>query len=953
MVGIGLAVASALAQGQQSTDSTTPPALEKITVTGSSIPRVDTETPSPVQVITETQLKQSGYTTIAQVLGNITANGQGTLSQGFSGAFAAGAQAVSLRGLNSSATLVLIDGHRVGANPMFDDGQRSFVDIGSIPFDAIERVEIVKDGASAQYGSEAMAGVVNIILKKSLVGTIVNAEGGYATEGGGATQHYSLAHGWGDLDKDNYAAYAIVEFHHENAITNASRFGKGDWTTLNYTGIGGYNWTPGVPNADRPTPLVPGSIYLYNPAGNLPASAANTQFLSGSCSSWAKLNSGGCAYSPLGDIQPATQNLNYLLSLTNKLAGGWQLATKASLFTSDVYVQNSAQGAPPTFPTFLNPSVGVHGTVPFVVNYPLNAVSPVTIPANYPGNRLGAPAEVIGYDASGPTAETIIETRNYRLAFDLTGTLGDWDTGTALTLSRINQFDNNQGTQNGEAMYFALNRAVSPYNILGGNSPADTAAIYPPNTTNMYSELGQLELHASRSLGKLNGGDLELSVGGSYLYTKTRSPAPDLYAAAAVPSNTFVQFVNGQQTDTALFAEVFAPVTKQLELDGHARYDHLSQAGTYNAFTPSFGFKWTPSTIVAVRGTLATGFRAPNVAETGASGLTFASGNDTLLCPDAANPAPGTPVASCGPTPFYQTGFGGHLNPEKSRSATLGVILEPIKGWSSTFDLYDIKINNQIYTPPPSVASTPVRSQVPINGLCYGATPSQTANCTIPGGDRGLLLYLQSGYENTNDTEVRGFELESHYKWRFGAAGSLYAGLDWSHTLSYVLNVGGVGYQLAGTHGPELIGGDTGNPKDRIQATFTYDIGPWDITAVENYISGYSNLDPSYVGSLGIPNTCANNLSVYSGVQFSSYTGGVANFPGSWCQTGSFYTTDATVRYSYTKELVLHFAVNNLFNRQPPFDANTYGGSPYQYNPSMHMAGAVGRFVQAGLTYSF
>src|SRR3974390_1721057 len=144
MLGIGLAVASSLAHGQQVADTTQEPVLEKITVTGSLIPRVDTETPSPVQVITAQELKQTGYTTIAQVLSNITANGQGTLSQGFSGAFAAGAQAVSLRGLNSSATLVLVDGHRVAANPMFDDGQRSFVDIGSIPFDAVERVEVLK-----------------------------------------------------------------------------------------------------------------------------------------------------------------------------------------------------------------------------------------------------------------------------------------------------------------------------------------------------------------------------------------------------------------------------------------------------------------------------------------------------------------------------------------------------------------------------------------------------------------------------------------------------------------------------------------------------------------------------------------------------------------------------------------------------------------------------------------
>ena len=949
MLGISLAVASALAQGQQSTGGET--TLEKITVTGSSIPRADTETPSPVQVITEKELKQSGYTSIAQVLGTITANGQGTLSQGFSGAFAAGAQAVSLRGLNSSATLVLIDGHRVAANPMFDDGQRSFVDISAIPFDAIERVEVLKDGASAQYGSDAMAGVVNIILKKSFVGTTANAEAGYATEGGGATEHWSLTHGEGDLAKDGYSVYGTIEYRHENAITNASRFNKGQWSNLDFTSVGGYNWTPGVPNGARPTPVVPGSVYLYSLAGA--ATAANTQFLSGPCNSWAKLQAGGCAFAPAGDVQPETKNLNILLSGTKKLGGDWEISTKASLFTTDVNVQANGQGIPPAFPIFENPAVGVNGAIPFVVNYPQNAVSPITIPANYPGNNLGVPAAVIGLDTSGPSVQTQIATRNYRLAFDLTGTLGTWDTATAVTLSRINQYDNNQGTQNAEAMYAALNRAVNPYNILGGNSPTDIGAIYPANTTNMVSQLGSLEFHASHSIGKLDGGDLDLSLGGSYLYTRVASPSPDLYAAGAIPSNTFVQFVNGLQSDTALFAEVVAPVTKQLELDGHARFDHFGYSGQANALTPSFGFKWTATPTVAVRGTLATGFRAPNVAETGKSGLTFASGNDTVKCPNPAAPAINTPVLSCGPTPLYQTGFGGHLNPEKSRSATLGVILEPVKGWSTTFDLFDIKVNDQIYTPPPNVAASPVRSATPIQGLCYGATASQTAPCTI----NGLLLYNQEGYVNTNDTEVRGFELESSYKWHLGDAGSFTASFDWSHTLSYILNVGGTGYQLAGTHGPELIGGDTGNPKDRIQITGTYNIGKWDITVVEDYISGYSNLDPSYVGtqpaSFGLHNTCKDNLQLYSGVQFSGYDIGQSSFPGSYCDTGSFYTTNLTVRYAASKELVLHFAANNLLNKQPPFDANTYGGAPYQYNPSLHFSGAIGRFLQAGVTYSF
>ena len=949
---LGSTLFAAVAMGQTAPATGQNDQLTEIVVTGSSIKRADIETPSPVQVIDAEQLKQSGYTSIAQVLSNITANGQGTLSQGFSGAFAAGAQGVSLRGLNTSATLVLLDGHRVAPNPMFDDGQRSFVDIGNIPFDAIERVEVLKDGASAQYGSDAIAGVVNIILKKSFTGTTISAEGGTSTEGGGTTEHASLTSGVGDLINDGYNAYVTLEYRHESPITNASRLGDGPWTNLNYSvyGTGGYNWTPGVPNPARPLPFIPGSLYLYNPAGGTP-SAANTQFISGPCNSFALLSSGGCAYKPTGDLQPQTQNFNFLASFTKKLDGDWQLATKASLFSSRVDVQQGAQGTYPGFTQFINPAVGVHGPIPFVANFP--DAGAVTVPANYPGNLLGAPAQVEGFDSSGQVTSTLIESREYRLSVDLTGSIAGWDTASSITLSRTNTYDSQIGTQNSEALFGALNRPSNPYSITGNNSIADVGAIYLPNSTHEYSELSDVEVHATRSLLKLPGGDLGFSVGAEHLYTKVDAPAPDLYAAAAIPGNSFVQFVNGEQSDTAIFAEVVAPVFKGLELDAHARYDHIAVSGTNNSFTPSFGFKWTPLSQFALRGTVATGFRAPNVAETGKSGLVFAGPNDSLLCPSAAAPAPGTPVSACGASPVFQTGYNGtpQLQPEKSVSGTLGVIVEPVKGWSSTLDFYDIKITDQIYTPPPSAGLGEVRSQVPVSTICFEATG--TAPCVIPGGPNGLLLYYTEGYKNTNSTEVRGLELETHYTWDLGEVGRLYTGLDWSHTLSYVLTAGGAAYELVGTHGPELIGGDTANPKDRVQATVTYAKGPFEFTAVENYISGYSNLDPSYVGELGLANTCANNLSVYSGVQFSGYADGQSSFPSSFCKTASFKTTDLTLRYKVTQKFVFHLAVNNLLNAQPPFDANTYGGTPYQYNPSLHFSGAIGRFIQGGVTFSF
>ena len=146
-----VAVNSAMAQ--QATDNAQ--AAQRVVVTGSLISRTNTETPTPVQVLTAADIQKSGKTSVAELLTDLAANGAGTLGTGFAGAFANGASGISLRGLTVGATLVLIDGHRMAPYPLSDDSQRSFVDVSSIPFDAIESIEILKSGASSLYGSDA------------------------------------------------------------------------------------------------------------------------------------------------------------------------------------------------------------------------------------------------------------------------------------------------------------------------------------------------------------------------------------------------------------------------------------------------------------------------------------------------------------------------------------------------------------------------------------------------------------------------------------------------------------------------------------------------------------------------------------------------------------------------------------------------------------------------------
>lgn len=207
-------------------------ALARVTVTGSNIRRADAETPSPVQKLSAADIARTGYSTLGEVLQHLSANNMGSLGQSTPGAFGAGGSGISLRGLTVGATLVLIDGHRMASYPLPDDGQRDFVDIASIPVEAVERVEVLKDGASAIYGSDAMAGVVNVILKRSHEGTTLQAELGGASKGGGRMAKVSGIRGFGDLDRDGVAGYLAAGFRRQGAVLLSDRpaLGGSDWT---------------------------------------------------------------------------------------------------------------------------------------------------------------------------------------------------------------------------------------------------------------------------------------------------------------------------------------------------------------------------------------------------------------------------------------------------------------------------------------------------------------------------------------------------------------------------------------------------------------------------------------------------------------------------------------------------------------------------------------------------
>ncbi|WP_035375045.1 TonB-dependent receptor domain-containing protein [Pseudoduganella violaceinigra] len=931
-----LAIAPA-AQAQTSAGSEAQP-IQRVEITGSTIRRADKETPSPVQVLSAQDLKNSGYTTVSEVLRNVTANGQGTLSQSFSGAFAGGASGISLRGLSVGATLVLIDGHRMAPYALSDDGQRSFVDISQIPFEAIERIEILKDGASSTYGSDAVAGVVNVILKKTVVGGSISAEAGQTSKRDGRTAHVSGIYGWGDLDADGHNTYLAVEYRKQNKILLTDRLGK-DFTRADWTALGGRNLTRGVPtasNSRRPTSI---TGYFLDPS-----TKAITGFLPG-CDQ-TMFNAGQCAYVDKDlELQPETKNVNVMGSFVQKLGADWKLNLKGSLFESKAEqigrfsTSNARRAAGLTGlqygPGYPNP-----------VSTPTDGALFLTVPSTYPGNNTGS-EQLLQYDfpelGGGRTG---LKSDTVRLVGDVTGTLGQWDVTASVGYSKSTVKQAIDGSFHLANLQAAFNDPVHPYLVgaaASGNAATLRQFIAPTQHAKATSTLEYASLRGSRDLTDLQGGALALGVGAEYTYRKLNAQAPDSVASGAQIGNN--AWAIGTQKIAATYAELVAPVLKNLELDASLRYDHVQ--GVANSTTPKFGFKYVPAKELTLRGTYTKGFRAPNPAETGNTGSFFAANatDDPILCAndgDAKETVAGNYPQQCNLGLAGVQQPGKNLKPEKSKSYTLGLILEPSKMFNLSADYYHIRVDNQIIS---------AYSDPGYDAMAYVVRGNPVAQpFVLPDGSLGTrtpsvgnMLFAPYPYENALFTSTRGLDLDMRLRFNVEGVGKISAELIESHMFSYKQGTkGGETVELAGTHGPSGVSGDTGNPKDRAQLILGFENGPLNLTGTVNWVSGYSVTDPSNANAL----TCQDAI--------DNGSGAFANAPAQFCRVKHFTSFDLNASYKLTDRWTIHGSILNLFNKQPPLDFQTYGSAASTfYNPALHQAGAVGRFFNIGANYKF
>ena len=912
--GIALILAMPFAAQAQETEqeATT---LDRIEVTGSNIPRTQIETASPVQVISREQIDRTGKATIAEFLQTITADGAGSIPKSFGTGFAGGGAGISLRGLGAASTLVLLNGRRIAPYGLADDGQKVFSDLSVIPMDAVERVEVLKDGASAIYGSDAIAGVVNIILRKDFTGATLKASYGTSGDSDGNQRKLSFTAGIGDLAEDDFNAFISIDVSKTDGIAISDRrnrkwIGNGDLSPYGYSPYAGsqfFNLAGAI--------TAGGTVAGNSPVGSirdpatglwqsLPGCAAFSDFTT-------KPGDGGCLWE--------TQRFR---SLTPSEEFG-NLFARATYRLSDNFDLYAEFGYSKKKNVFYNTPSGVSGSWGYPGG-PVNASSgpgATVLGANHPDNPLGVNAR-LRYAAFDVGPRITRNTNEFtRFLIGAKGSWGEWDIDTAYLHSATDLLNQRDGFLRYSAVRTALSDPNSPvgYWRIGDNANLNSQAMYdfisPTIHADASTSLDMIDFKASRSLMDLAGGPMGLALGAEYR-RQSAELSPQSFTDIGDIIGLGFSAYSGVQEVAVAYAEIAAPITDTLELSGAFRVDKYKGGDT--ATTPKVGMKWNPAEWIALRASYAEGFRAPNPAENGDGGLAgFSTVRDPVRCPGGV-PAPGATAADCGVNLAIITTPNPDLKPEESKSYNVGIVLDPTSSTTLTLDAWRIERSNEINqgdTEEALAAGRDVRSDNDLPG--------------IP--NSGTLLAVSVDYINSAKTKVEGFDFDINQRFDMGRYGKLGLDLQWTRIRSFERDDGTGVVEYAGTHGNCDVTNCIGTPKDKINFGATWDVGRFSMSGIVNYVGSFRNV--AFEGD-----TCAN-----------TFADGVTPAPNG-CRIPSFYTIDLSGRWKATDSFEVFASVLNATDKIAPLDPLTYGA--VNYNP-MHFSGAVGRYFTVGAKFAF
>jgi outer membrane receptor protein involved in Fe transport len=774
--------------------------LERVEITGSNIRRTDVETIQPVAIISREDIERSGRSTVAELLQSLPVASAGSFSEalGAGNSFSPGTAAISLRGLGSNATLVLINGRRVANYPFAQNIDEAFADLNSIPVTAIERIDILKSGASAIYGSDAIAGVVNVILRKDFRGLEVSGRTGTTQDGGGTEYGATLAAGFGSLAKDRFNIMGTVDYFQRDKIVGEK---DRSYATANQESRGGFDFRSPTGNPGswiRGT----GAAQTIQPFANCPPDRIVPD---------AVLNGSGCYYNFASD--------NWLLPKTERIGfygrGTFEFTQSLAAFAEYSWANNlTNQSAAPT------PGSG-------------------TVPAANPSNPFGETVTArFRFTEVGPRLNEIDNT-NQRLVAGLRGTVGSVDWEAAGFWSK--QESTNTGTNYidqrlvNQAFAGTVPGFVGTYWNLLGTNPAGlvNALRVTPVRKGEYETKG-VDAKGSMELFDMAGGKAAVAFGAEFRQEEL-SDTPDPLSRLGVIVGSGGTSSKADRDITSAYAEVSLPVFKNFESQFALRFDDYSDYG--NSTTGKVAFGYRPATNVLLRAGWASGFRAPSLVQTGlGQSISFPSLVDNPRC-NAYRAATGTQnPPACGAQQVRSASGGNpNLEAEESDSINLGIVWEPMRDLSMSVDYYNIKHTNIIDQPTqafllnnPSLFPAGAVNRLPASPADIAAgAPGPLAGI---GADTGIGLSRL--YYNANFQRTYGVDLDLRYAWTQGDWGRFRATTTATYmaSLKRTLNPGTQAIELAGTYS---------YPRWRNVATLNWIRGSWDSQLAWNYLGSY------------------------------------------------------------------------------------------------------------------
>jgi iron complex outermembrane receptor protein len=875
--------------------------MQRVEVTGSSIKRTEAETAGSIQVLTREDIERTGQTTALGILTSASSIGTdlNSSTQG-SGGFATGSSAITMRGLGKVATLVLVNGRRIAPYGLSDGAQDNFTNLDAIASEAIERIEILKDGASAIYGSDAIAGVVNIILRNNFQGAKISAQYKEA-------QHFndmrnrnaSAIFGYGDLDKQGFNTYLTFEgYKSDGWTTDDLREHIPAWHRL----------TPGRSTWDAKS--------SFSPTGNYFLSSTNIVAAPGCPADAIDPTDKLCKWDALPYTGQTTNNKRHALASNTHFRIGKDIDANFEITTAGAVNEyilapfsvsngSTTTGSSIWYNVYGNKMVGPFSYPKLPVGHPMN---PYNVPVEYRARMM---------DTGDGFNFSRTDSNQSRVMLALNGTIGNYDWKSAI------------GYMNSEAL--KATRAVSAKNYTDAivnktykfgqqNDPALLESMFPVRTTEGKATVRFFDATISGAVAQLPAGPLNVAVG-----TDIRSNAYRMKSSDNVLNGELVGIfglqVDDQVNQYALFTEASIPLLKRLELSAAVRADKTSGAEAH--LSPKLGLRYTVTDSLLLRATASGGFRAPNIVESG-NGLGRSSVttnvNDLRRCPIATqlnalvqNGAGATAADKQQANTFRNAeclaGLPGFvssnpdLKPETSRSFTSGFVFEPIKNWTMALDYFFIERRNEIGTRTTAdilkgEASLPAGQLIRVDSSAadnqfLSLVRKYAPNNAINYGGVGQLGMVYNPYVNSGRTRASGFDFDA--SGRFKTAGfDVRLKLDGSYLWKfqeYSVTDNTYFQNEAGTY-------DYGG-RLRVKARASAKKGDWDNGLTLNYTGGYST------NSIDSPTYCvtqkvaAENMDNCARVKANT-------------------TFDYNLTFSGIDHAKLSLYVDNIFDRKAP-----------------------------------